>query len=33
MIRRMLAIVIFLAAWEAVRRLDLVGPLLLASPS
>jgi NitT/TauT family transport system permease protein len=32
-LRRALAILIVLGLWEAVRRLDLVGPLLLASPS
>jgi len=32
-IRRLVAIVIILVAWEAIRRLNLVGPLLLASPS
>jgi NitT/TauT family transport system permease protein len=32
-VRRLLAIVIALGAWEAVRRFNLVGPLLLASPS
>src|SRR5580704_12372958 len=30
---RRLLIIIILGIWEAVRRLDLVGPLLLASPS
>lgn len=32
-VRRLLATIIALAAWEAVRRFNLVGPLLLASPS
>jgi NitT/TauT family transport system permease protein len=32
-VRRLLAIVVALGAWEAVRRFNLVGPLLLASPS
>jgi len=32
-IRRLVAIVIILVAWEAIRRFNLVGPLLLASPS
>jgi NitT/TauT family transport system permease protein len=32
-LRRGMAIVIVLGLWEAVRRFDLVGPLLLASPS
>jgi NitT/TauT family transport system permease protein len=31
--RRILAAVIGLGAWEALRRFDLVGPLVLASPS
>jgi len=30
--RRLLVIVVFLGAWEATRRFDLVGPLLVASP-
>jgi NitT/TauT family transport system permease protein/taurine transport system permease protein len=32
-LRRVLIIVVVLGLWEAVRRFDLVGPLLLASPS
>jgi NitT/TauT family transport system permease protein/taurine transport system permease protein len=32
-IRRLMLIVIILGSWEAVRRFNLVGPLLLASPS
>lgn len=32
-IRRVLVLVIVLGVWEAVRRFNLVGPLLLASPS
>jgi NitT/TauT family transport system permease protein len=32
-LRRLLIIIVILGTWEAVRRLDLVGPLLLASPS
>ena len=32
-LRRLLIILVILATWEAVRRLNLVGPLLLASPS
>ncbi len=32
-VRRILAFAIFLGLWEAVRRFNLVGPLLLASPS
>jgi NitT/TauT family transport system permease protein len=32
-LRRWLAILIVLGLWEAVRRLNLVGPLLLASPT
>jgi|SRR5208282_412301 len=32
-IRRLVLIVIILGSWEAVRRFNLVGPLLLASPS
>ncbi|HUI11850.1 MAG TPA: ABC transporter permease [Xanthobacteraceae bacterium] len=30
--RRLLVIVVFLGAWEATRRFNLVGPLLVASP-
>jgi len=32
-IRRLMLIVIILGSWETVRRFNLVGPLLLASPS
>ncbi len=32
-VRRLIVIVIALGVWEAVRRFNLVGPLLLASPS
>jgi NitT/TauT family transport system permease protein/taurine transport system permease protein len=32
-VRRLLVLVVILGLWEAVRRFDLVGPLLLASPS